>query len=725
MPDMMFIERKVRRKSSNSIQIYDITGGSSMRSIRTKIYLSFAFLLLALISVSVISIYTSSEYIEISDRFNNIYMTQLSNALSLEDEMSQIADKANNYALTGDEVYIEDIGTEFEHMDEVLNAHLRFIQTHDELQSQIEVTNKIIEDFELFKQYTNESIAIMDEITKIKVSSNNIGPSMLEECSAYLEREMTTLVGGIETGTLSEEEIHSKEDKITYMIETIEDVQTIINANLYAQVDQDSQIIIDSYSIYDDIVLNLNHISTLTTNPAEQKPLDLIISYNDLYKMNMENLISSWQKMDQVSMNREQAIEAVKLATNNSSIYSMESSKNELQEISDSNRYILSIVVVFAVFSIVISLITSYFTANNICKPIKRLVKVADEIAAGNLNKEVHTKRRKDELGQLSDSIEVMRKNLWMLIDKTKNNSDGISHTGQKLQTIMGEVERDTENMNGGLLNIISYMEETTKRTEEITKINKQMSSSVDDLSETALNALEVAGGIDQRAKKSVDVAKNSMTQTRAIYEDKHVNIMKAIEAGRVVNTIRDMTASISAIATQTNLLALNAAIEAARAGERGKGFAVVADEVRKLAAESVNVVEEIHEIIEDVLLAFDNLSANSRDLLNFVDEKVISDYKMFLEAGESYGRDTEVVNNIAMKFNKETKNATQFMKRISDNIDEIGVVIKEVTDNSQDISGGVSEVVETVNQVALLNDNQFNMVKELNDTIGQFKVEA
>ena len=122
----------------------------------------------------------------------------------------------------------------------------------------------------------------------------------------------------------------------------------------------------------------------------------------------------------------------------------------------------------------------------------------------------------------------------------------------------------------------------------------------------------------------------------------------KAIEYGKVVDSIKVMADTIGSIAEQTNLLALNAAIEAARAGEQGKGFAVAAEKVRRLAEESSQAVMNIQDTIVKVQQAFTSSIDTASDILEFIDTQVYKQFDAYGETGNQYYNDSDFVSKMS-----------------------------------------------------------------------------
>ena len=197
-------------------------------------------------------------------------------------------------------------------------------------------------------------------------------------------------------------------------------------------------------------------------------------------------------------------------------------------------------------------------------------VKLANMIAAGQLNVEVIT--APGDKTSLLYAMKSMRDSLANIVGQVRHATDTIASAAQ--QVVAGNLD-----LSGRTESQASSLEETAASMEELTTTVRHNSDSARQANQLALNASSIAEQGGQVVSQVVDK-------------------MGTINAS--AKKISDITSVIDGIAFQTNILALNAAVEAARAGEQGRGFAVVASEVRNLAQRSASAAREIKELIGD-----------------------------------------------------------------------------------------------------------------------------
>jgi aerotaxis receptor len=211
------------------------------------------------------------------------------------------------------------------------------------------------------------------------------------------------------------------------------------------------------------------------------------------------------------------------------------------------------------------------YLAKSIVDPLRRAMRMANGIAAGDLGSTLSSSRS-DEIGGIMRALSQMNVNMRATVLDVR---DGLS----LMQRATAEIASGTSDLSARTESQASNLQQTAASMEEI-------NTTVRNNSDTARQAAQVAASATNAAETGGKVVGEVISTMEGISKSSR--------------QISEIIGVIDSIAFQTNILALNAAVEAARAGEQGRGFAVVAGEVRSLAQRSAQSAKEIRALIAD-----------------------------------------------------------------------------------------------------------------------------
>lgn len=423
-----------------------------------------------------------------------------------------------------------------------------------------------------------------------------------------------------------------------------------------------------------------------------------------------------------------------------------------LSYVNKANRVVLSVIVIVALASIIISVFVAFVLAKMITNPLKSSVSILKDISEGegDLTKRL-PQSGNDELSDLAVYFNKTFEKISALIASIKNESsimdnvasslsDNMNETTNAVQKIdenviliknqVGEQKQDVSSTSGKVKRISENIEKLSNNISNQAQSVSQGSSAIEEMvanirSVTDIldkNALSVKD-LTESAEKGREVVRKTVELTDRIFEDSD----GLMEASNV----------ISNIAEQTNLLAMNAAIEASHAGEVGKGFAVVSGEIRKLAEDSNVQGKKISDALIGLKNLITDISASSRDIKDqfekiFSNTQEVSEQESVIKSAmdEQTAGSQQILNVIhdINNLTQEVKNGVVEMNAdgqdVLEEMEKLAGVSEEISGNMDKISAEISEITNRVSDVNDETMKNQDSIGNVTTEINKFKIQ-
>jgi methyl-accepting chemotaxis protein len=346
---------------------------------------------------------------------------------------------------------------------------------------------------------------------------------------------------------------------------------------------------------------------------------------------------------------------------------------------------VLGLVAVFAV--------AVYLTRNGITQPIREIEAGLAKLADGDLMARVAGSERKDEIGSMARTYDILRDSLVRARDleaEQRAEAEVKVRRGEKIAALVRDFESMMTTVVSALAASSTELQANAASMSTAAQQTQAQSAVVATASHQAsANVQAVAGATEEMAASSQEIghqmeSASSMAQNAVDQAKRTTAIVGDLaKAAQKIGTVVEL---IQHIAGQTNLLALNATIEAARAGEAGKGFAVVASEVKSLASQTAKATEEIGSQIDSV------------------QEATKSTVSAIGTIGEAIGRISEVSTSIAAAVQEQgaaTGEISSNVQQAAQGTDEISTNISGVAEAAEQTGTAAGMVLTAANDVS------------------------
>lgn len=454
----------------------------------------------------------------------------------------------------------------------------------------------------------------------------------------------------------------------------------------------------------DGIIMESSNDENMGKSIEDQTLMDKVAEGQSVSKSNGTNLISYMPMYEPTQQN----------------VIGMIGIEQDLSIVHHTKEQIVWIGLLLTLATFILVLAVSILFSRSLSKPIKQTANWMGELAAGNLKIEIQKSRRQDEIGTLTEAIQMMKDTLHDTMQQVASASFHVAEQSEELAHAANEVKSGSDQIAMTMQEIAIGSEKQADQIGGLADTMNQFSINMQEVTEKGEQIQQTSAGVQEMTHAGQQLMESSAKQMMTIDKVVQEAVKKMNNLDGQTQEISKLVTVIQEVADQTNLLALNAAIEASRAGEHGKGFAVVADEVRKLA-------EQVSVSVTDITGIVNGIQAESADVTQSLEigyREVAQGTQHITETTKTFNEINDAIDNMSGLIRMITEHLADF----SIQSEQLNHAVEEIASISEEAASGVEETAATSQQssssmeeVAVGADKLSSLAEELNRLVQRF----